>query len=265
MQIDIGFFIENFFFIIILAVVIMLIKAVIIYKMLNFFTNKLVSLQTALTISQVGEFSFVIFQIAYTYKLLNDDIFALLTLSVIISMVATPFVIKNLDRLIYLIFKRNVINCNKKLNTKDLKDHIVVAGYGSFAKKIIMKLKEENLPYIILIDRYSLYERAIDDGEFAIFGNIDNHSILFQAKADSAKVLLIALHDLAYIKRIAYSVKDMNKDIKIVTKVTDIGFLDDWDIPKEHIIDMYKYGSARIAKNTIDIYKEERNETYNSK
>jgi CPA2 family monovalent cation:H+ antiporter-2 len=258
MQIDIGFFIENFFTIIFLAIIIMLIKAVIIYKMLNFFTNKLISLQTALTISQVGEFSFVIFQIAYTYKLLSDDIFALLTLSVIISMIATPFIVKNLDNLIYMIFKRNIISCNKKLNTQNFRDHIIVAGYGEFAKKIIMKLKEENLPYIILVDKYLLYEKAIDDGEFAIFGNIDNHSILFQAKADSAKVLLIALHDLAYIKRIAYSVKDMNKDIKIVTKVTDIEFLDDWDISKEYIIDMHKYGSARIAKNTIDIYKKER-------
>jgi CPA2 family monovalent cation:H+ antiporter-2 len=258
MQIDFGFFADNIFTVFILAIVIMVIKATIIFSMLKFFTNKLVSMQTALTISQVGEFSFVIFQVAAAYKVIEGDISQMLTLAVVISMIATPFIVKNLDKLVYLVFKRNIISCNKDINTDNYKDHIIVAGYGSFAKKIIAKLKEQNLSYIILVDSYQLYEKAISDGEYAIFGNIDNHSILFQAKADMAKVLVIALHDLEYVKRIAYSVKDMNENIHIVTKVTDIHALKDWDISTEHIIDMYKYGSSKIAKNTIDIYKKEK-------
>jgi monovalent cation:H+ antiporter-2, CPA2 family len=61
MHIDIQFFMTHIVQVFGLSLVIMLIKALIIFLIMYFFVGKRVSLETSLTICQVGEFSFVVF------------------------------------------------------------------------------------------------------------------------------------------------------------------------------------------------------------
>jgi len=245
MQIDISFLISNIVTIISLGFIIMVLKAIIIFGIIYKFSSKVEALQTALAISQVGEFSFVIFTQATSFDLIDKNTGQMLTLSVIASMIVTPFIVKNLDKIVKYIFKKDRDAIIEKIKVdKTIKDHIILCGYGTFGQIIAENLKENNLKHNIIIDDFPLFENALKNNENAIFGDPTQKSILLEAGLKDAKVVLIALHSIKYIELISHAVRLINKDVKIVAKVNnkDAMLLDD-TVKENDLVDVYFFAA----------------------
>lgn len=124
MQINVSFFIEKFFVVIFLLILVMGFKTAIIYALLRFFRDAKTAIKTALSLAQIGEFSFVIFLNSGSHQLFNlqekkgilgffhqknilsiaqNDIHQLLILMVVFSMLATPFILKYLESIAQFI------------------------------------------------------------------------------------------------------------------------------------------------------------------
>jgi monovalent cation:H+ antiporter-2, CPA2 family len=239
MQIDIHFFITNIIQVFSLSIVIMIIKALIIFTVMYFFVGKRVSFETSLAICQVGEFSFVVFTHATQSTLIDATTGQLLTLSVIISMILTPFILKNIKLITYKLLSKNdndlkIINTSKET----LNDHVIVCGYGSFGKQILLNLKKQNINHIAIIDNYEFFENALHNGEKVIFGNPAQKLILQEAGISKAKAVIISLHDIESITLLTHTVKEINSNIKILAKVTKKSVLPD-TIDSENFVDIY--------------------------
>ncbi|WP_187859883.1 cation:proton antiporter [Helicobacter pylori] len=128
MQINISFFIDKIFAVIFSLILVMSFKASIIYVLLRFFRDAKTSIKTALSLAQIGEFSFVIFLNSGTHQLFDmqekegffgllhqkhildatqSDIHQFLILMVVFSMLATPFILKYLDPIAQFILYKN--------------------------------------------------------------------------------------------------------------------------------------------------------------
>jgi CPA2 family monovalent cation:H+ antiporter-2 len=255
MQIDIYFLFDHIFYIVCVAILIMIIKAIIIYSIVQFSSKKTIALQTALAILQVGEFSFVIFTQATSSKLIDAQTGQFLTLSVIISMLITPFIVKNIKNIVYLIFKKEkktILATQTK--QKQLTNHTIVCGYGTFGKIIIENLKSNNTPYVVIIDNFELFEEAIRNNENAIFGDPTQKAILLKAGIKDAKIILIALHSLKLIEIISHTSRYINNKIKIIAKVNhkDAVLLGD-TLQDADLIDVY-YFAADIMTTRAQFY-----------
>ena len=124
MHIDIQFFLNHIFQVFTLSVIIMIIKALIIFVIMYFYVGKRVALETSLAICQVGEFSFVVFTQATQTTLLDSTTGQLLTLSVIISMIATPFILKNIKSITYKFLQKTDASNDEVILTK--KSHLKI-------------------------------------------------------------------------------------------------------------------------------------------
>ena len=251
MQIDIQFFISNIMEVFGLTLIIMVFKGLLIFGIMNFFVGKRVAFETSLTISQVGEFSFVVFTLATQNTLLDANIGQLLTLSVIISMVLTPFVLKNIGFITNtILMKKNanseIINSSKE----SLKEHIIVCGYGSFGKQILLNLKNDNIEHIAIIDNYEFFENALIHGEKVIFGNPAQKHILEEAGILKAKAVIIALHDIDSIILLSHTIKDINSKVKILAKVTKKSVLPD-NIDSEDFVDIYDCTAEMLVERSM--------------
>jgi monovalent cation:H+ antiporter-2, CPA2 family len=239
MHIDIGFFISNIAAIFSLSIVIMLVKALIIFGIIYSFIGKRVALETSLAICQVGEFSFVIFTQATQNNLLDKTTGQLLTLAVIISMVLTPFILKNINLITQKFLTQNTQDVEVvNVSTNELQDHVIVCGYGSFGKQLLLNLKNENIEHIAIIDNYEFFENALKHQEKVIFGNPAQKHILQEAGIHRAKAVIIALHDIESIILLSHLVKDINDKVKILAKVTKKSILPD-SIDSEDFVDIY--------------------------
>ncbi|MDD2697212.1 MAG: cation:proton antiporter [Arcobacteraceae bacterium] len=239
MQIDIQFFITHLGAVFGLSFIIMTFKALIIFGFMYFFVGKRVALETSLVISQVGEFSFVVFTQATQTKLLDASTGQLLTLAVIISMVITPFLLKNIEHISNKLLKRTDIKSEVlNVDKHSLQNHIIVCGYGSFGKQILLNLKKQNIEHITIIDNYEFFENALSHGEKVLFGNPVQKHILQEAGIAKAKAVIIALHDIESIELLSHTIKELNSQVKILAKVTKISALPE-TIDSENFVDIY--------------------------
>jgi len=196
--------------------------------------------------SKIRLCSFVVFTSAIQSNLLDKTTGQLLTLAVIISMILTPFILKKISYLVNLVFKSKT-NDKITVNVKTkLKNHIVVCGYGNFAKQILTNLDEYQTPYNVLIDNYEFFEKAVSKNVPAIFGNPAQKQILEEAGIKDAKVVIIAIHDVKQIELIYHAVRSVHKDIKIITKVTNKKIFDS-SIDTKDFIDIYSFTSGLIS------------------
>ena len=252
MQIDIQFFISNIIQVFGISLLVMLFKGLIIFGIMYFFVGKRVSFETSLTISQVGEFSFVVFTLATQNTLLDANIGQLLTLSVIISMVLTPFVLKNIEFITNRVLRKKdtdseIINVSKET----LNNHVIVCGYGSFGKQILLNLKNDNIEHIAIIDNYEFFENALSKGEKVIFGNPAQKHILEEAGILKAKAVIIALHDIESIILLSHTIKNINSQVKVLAKVTKKSVLPD-TIDSEDFVDIYDCTAEMLVERSMN-------------
>lgn len=257
MQIDIQFFISHLLEVFALSIIIMVIKALIIFGIVYKFVGKRVAFETSLAICQVGEFSFVVFTQATQSSILDATTGQLLTLAVIISMVLTPFILKNIKYITERFLQKankdvEIVNTSKEA----LENHVIVCGYGSFGKQILLNLKKENMEHIAIIDSYEFFENALEHGEKVIFGNPAQKHILEEAGIARAKAVIIALHDVENIILLSHTVKELNNKVKILAKVTKKSVLPD-NIDSEDFIDIYDCTAEMLVERVDEVKKEE--------
>ena len=257
MQIDIQFFISHILEVFALSIIIMVIKALIIFGIIYKFVGKRVAFETSLAICQVGEFSFVVFTQATQSSILDAATGQLLTLAVIISMVLTPFILKNIKYITERFLQKankdvEIVNTSKEA----LENHVIVCGYGSFGKQILLSLKKENMEHIAIIDSYEFFENALDHGEKVMFGNPAQKHILEEAGIAKAKAVIIALHDVENIILLSHTVKELNNKVKILAKVTKKSVLPD-NIDSEDFIDIYDCTAEMLVERVDEVKKEE--------
>ena len=82
-----------------LLVVIMLAKALIIFTILHFFVQRRTALKTSMALFQIGEFSLAVFALARANGLISSELNQILIITVILSMIITPFVLRNIKKI----------------------------------------------------------------------------------------------------------------------------------------------------------------------
>lgn len=247
MQVDLDFLMKHFFLIGLLLVLVMTLKIIVIFTILKSFGKSIkVSLKTAFALCQIGEFSFVIFLMSQQYELLqinqesllfetfvkfgilsknfsSIDMNQILTLMVILSMIATPFILKNLRALVAFFFSKNKQIDEKEIiwqENNELKNHIIVCGYGSFGQETVKYLKMQNIQYIAIDHNLSRVEEGFKNGDCVMFGNIHQKSILEKLNICDSFAVVITLDHISHIKSICEILLQTYPQCKIVVKVS---------------------------------------------
>jgi CPA2 family monovalent cation:H+ antiporter-2 len=250
--IDMEFLIDHILEVFGISFFIMIVKALIIFGLLRIFTNKKVALETSLAISQVGEFSFVIFTQAMGDNLLDKEAGQLLTLSVIVSMILTPFILKKIDYFRELFYKKDKVKVENPIIIKDrLEGHIVICSSSEFGNKVAKNVDKLGAKYIIVSDRLEYFERIKKHHNNIIFGNPTQKNILQEAGIKRAKVALITIEDINSITILYYAIKAINPDIKIIAKVTNL-LAFDANIDTSYFVNINEFAADILATDACD-------------
>ena len=113
-----------------LLVGIIVLKALLIFGILRFFVQKRTALKTSLALFQVGEFSLAVFALAYSYELIPDELNQIMIITIVLSMILTPFVLKNIKEIADKMTKEPTVLRDRALLGDSYSDHIIVCGYG---------------------------------------------------------------------------------------------------------------------------------------
>lgn len=210
---------ENLFLILALVITIMVLKALIIFVILMR-NQKRTAFKTAFALSQVGEFALAIFVIAQDHQFIDATTSNILAATVILSMIITPLIINNLTRIADRLFNEPLREL--VIKSTELKNHIVVCGYGPLGHKVTSQLKRSGFDYILIEHDAKLYQEAVSNNEPVFFGNAAQRLVLESINIKDASAVIITFHNLEKIRLISRAVVDIVPKAHIVVRVRDI-------------------------------------------
>jgi len=221
MKIDIVMFLENIGFIVAIFLAVLLVKTTIIFLLLRLSSTTATSLKSALALSQVGEFSFVIFAVASAGGILNDELASLLVLIVIFSMVVTPFFITKIGVFVeYIVKEKDVLTDMSAL--KDRENHVIVCGYSVVGKFVSLHLDEMDAPYIVVDNSNKHVQEALENSVEAYLGDASKRSILSALHIEKASAIIVTLDNIDKKRLICEAVLKHSKDANLIVKVVSL-------------------------------------------
>jgi CPA2 family monovalent cation:H+ antiporter-2 len=225
MLFDPRYMISNYKTVLMLVGVIMLGKGLIFAVLSRAFGyGNVIPIATALGLSQVGEFSFVLARVGISTESFSMDFYSLVLTTTIITMFLTPFV-SGLTAPLYALRNRwgkpysfQTVN----IPEEGLKNHLIIAGGGRIGSHIADVLQRIGVSFVILEFDSRRVDYLKSKGYPIIFGDAGQPVILEAANIDKAKLLLVTTPAAVVSRAITMLVKKMNPDLHIVTRAQSI-------------------------------------------
>lgn len=251
MQINMHVIQENILIILGLVGAIMLIKTLIVFIIFRFFIPNKDALKAGLSLSQIGEAALVVFSLILSSKMLNESYVQIIIVTIVFSMILTPFILGNMDRLIRPFFKKATFS---EVVTQEniLNDHIILCGYGSFGQSISEKLTLEKIDHQIITDNTESFLKARQDGKSVFFGDPADSTLLESLQVREAMSVIVALDDLEDLERVCASINLIDSKISIVVKVQrreDLKELEEFNI--KSVLDANEEISSSVVNDIL--------------
>jgi CPA2 family monovalent cation:H+ antiporter-2 len=222
MLIDWHAVVDHSYIILGLLVGIIVLKGLLIFGILQFFVQKRTALKTALALFQVGEFALAIFALAGSHNLISSELNQIMIITIVISMIITPFVLKNIKKLADIFIKEPDTLRERALVGGTYRDHIIVCGYGPIGKKLVKKFKEKNLLYVILEHDVKIVDAEIAKGEEAIyFANAAQKMVLSHFNINHCTAIIVTIENEIQKQLICENIVSFNPEVNSVAKVNN--------------------------------------------
>lgn len=237
MLLNIGYLRENLLVIVIAAIVLIILKSIASAATTFLLGRPLrTTVLAGFALSQVGEFSFVLSRLGLEYFLLTDEIYQTFLAVSIITMGVTPFVInasyKPADFIVKMAsgtaFGMKLVkgfyseSLDKENAEPEMKDHLIVVGFGFSGKTISTAAKAAGIPYVIVETNPDIVKEEKMKGERIYYGDAIFGAVLEHAGIKNARVLITGISDAAATRKIVQTAKELNPNVCIIAKVRDL-------------------------------------------
>lgn len=186
------------------------------------------TLTVAAGLAQIGEFSFIIGQTGMGLGILTAEQYTLILGGAVVSIALNSFAFKLIDPIerwmrkharLAALYERHVHQFEEP--SSDVRDHVVVVGYGHAGRCVTEVLKNLDIPCLVVERELETAEEAEADGLCVLVGDAANSEILAHAHLDAARVLVIAGGGDVAAEAIAYEARLFAPGLHIVTRAED--------------------------------------------
>jgi CPA2 family monovalent cation:H+ antiporter-2 len=248
MLLSLGSLTSNFLVVIVWVTGLILVKALIALAVVRIMGYSLrVATMTAIGLSQIGEFSFILAKTGVPEGLLSDLDYQRFLAASILSMIATPFLIKAAPRIAYAV--QSLFGASSALEPNvqsyhpeehELTGHVIIVGYGFNGRNLAKVLRRTKVPYLVLELNADAVRSARAEGERVIYGDATRREVLHSVGIDHARVLVLAISDPVATRHTVWLGRQMNPEVhtivrtRYMTEITDLRELGaDEIIPEE--------------------------------
>ncbi len=219
MQLDFAVIVQYIGWISLLLPLLIVSKVVIIFTLLKFGTDRRSALKSAFALFQLGEFALVIFELSFAQGLLDLVIGQVLIVIVVLSMILTPFILKNITPLVDRLLPNVEDSSEIFLQQAHLSKHTVLIGYGKLGKNIAKLLKKEGLLFVVIDGNIKTVKDAQQLNEPVIFGNAGQKNILESVNIKEASSIIISVENSQKLHLICETVNNLTHNTKTIVKV----------------------------------------------
>lgn len=217
LQIDVNVVMDNLLPVLLLVVGVMAVKAVLIFLLLAFAGDKKAAFKTAVTLAQIGEFSLVVFSLISSNKLLDPTSVQIVMVAIVFSMIITPVIINNLDRIVALVIPTKIED--EIPEEGSIGGHVILCGYGSFGRVVSDMLDQAEINHVVVTNNTEDYVKAREAEKAVVFGDPADTTLLHSLNMKEAMNTIIALDDFEEIQQVSAAISMIDPDLEVIAKV----------------------------------------------
>jgi CPA2 family monovalent cation:H+ antiporter-2 len=199
-------------------------KCFIIAALCRFFGfSKGVAISSGLLLSQGGEFSFILFNLAIANGIIDQSIGRLLLLVVTCSMAFTPLLAILGNKIAeHLDSKIKKPLDTLALNTSDLTNHVIIAGFSETGEMVAKLLEFENVNYVVIDVNDEVIDEAAKSGFPAFKGDISQLATLSSLGASRASIVIITINNDITIKKATKVISNNFPNLIIIVRAPNL-------------------------------------------
>jgi CPA2 family monovalent cation:H+ antiporter-2 len=216
-----------------------------------------VAVRAGVTLAQAGEFSFVVFSLGLENSLISNSTLQVVLAASVLSMFFAPFIIQHnlqIAEFFSRSYTRNRKNQIEGIETvgKQLKDHVIICGFGRSGQYLSRFLKEEKIPFIALDIDPARVQEAASAGENVMYGDAGKRLVLDAAGATRAKALIISYDDPPSAIKILHLVNDYFPNLPVVVRTVDDTNMERFrDAGASEVVPEVLEGSLMLASHAL--------------
>ena len=189
------------------------------------------ALLLAISLSQIGEFSFILAGLGVQLEVLPKEGQDLVLAGALLSIIFNPVLMTWLDR-------RNARDARRERQRADAKGvvpdsvsgHVLLVGYGRVGRELARVLRGHGVPLVVIDGEDHLVDRARADGLPTVRGNAVNERVLREAAPERAHMALLAIPNALEAGEIIATLRKLNPGLSIVARGHS-------DIEVKHLLD----------------------------
>lgn len=249
---------DNLFDILMVVVGLIVFKSLVVALLSRYFRYEPgVAVRAGVTLAQAGEFSFVVFSLGMENGLISNDVLQIVLAASLLSMFIAPFIIQHnlqIAEFFSRSYTRNRKNQIEGIESvgKQLKDHVIICGFGRSGQYLSRFLKEEKFPFIALDIDPARVQEAASAGENVMYGDAGKRLVLDAAGAARAKALIISYDDPPAAIKILHLVNDYFPNLPVVVRTVDDTNMERFrDAGASEVVPEVLEGSLMLASHAL--------------
>jgi len=258
MMLDMGLVFDNLLLVLVLLTIPLLLKFGLIALLARVFgASPGVALRTGLGLAQGGEFGFVLINQAGGLGLVDPGLVQLILAAMVLSMLITPFVFSNMDRMVMKLATNEWMQQSLNLTriasrTMKEEQHVIIAGFGRSGQSLAKLLEEENVPYHALDLDPERVTEAQSAGADVSYGDATRRESLIAAGIHRAAAIVITYADTQAALKTLHFVHELTPALPAI--VRSVGE-DDLDILRaagaDEVVPEAMEGSLMLASHAL--------------
>jgi len=184
------------------------------------------ALRTGLDLAQGGEFGFVLLAQAGEQHVAPAPVLQALLAAMVLSMIATPFVIAASDRIVMRFTRSEWMLRALELHrvavqSLDTERHVIILGYGRNGQHLARLLDAERVRYVALdLDPERVREAALA-GDTVVYADCSRREALVAAGISRAAAVAITFADSAVAVRVLANIHALNPSLPVIVRARD--------------------------------------------
>jgi CPA2 family monovalent cation:H+ antiporter-2 len=227
MMLDLRLVLAQFWLVLLFLALLMIAKFVLVAGLSKTFGSATgTALRVGLAAAQGGEFGFVLLPLAGIAGIVADELLQPLLAAMIVSMLATPFVIAASDRIVLRLSRAEWMQRSLELHriavqSIEAERHVVIVGYGRNGQRLARLLDAEGVRYVALDLDPERVREAAAAGDTVVFADGLRREALVAAGIARAAAVVLTFADAAIAVRLLANIHDLNPSVPVIVRARD--------------------------------------------
>ncbi|MGQ0708908.1 MAG: monovalent cation:proton antiporter-2 (CPA2) family protein [Rhodoferax sp.] len=206
------------------------------------------ALRTGLYLAQAGEFGFVLLALAHDQRLLPSALLTPILASMVLSMLATPFVVMHSNRIVLKLVASDWLQqslqmtriARKSIGTSQ---HVIICGFGRCGQNLARILESESIAYMALDLDAERVQKAAQAGHNVEYGDAGRiQSLMAAGLARASAVVITYLDAPAAALKVLDHVRTHAPQVPVIVRTQD-----------DHDLERFQTaGAAEVVPESIE-------------